>query len=56
MLKYIINAVRLRAIYNTTLKELSSLSTKELYDLGIHHSDIRSIAHEATYGKGYSNV
>ena len=35
--------------YRRTLDELNSLSTRELADLGIHHSQIRAIAYRAAY-------
>lgn len=44
-------AIAQRAIYRQTMRELNALSAKELADLGIHHSAIRSLAHEAAYGK-----
>lgn len=37
--------------YRTTLSELSNLSDRELNDLGIDRTMIRSIAHEAAYQK-----
>ena len=37
-----------RRMYRRTIQELSSLSTRELSDLGIHRSMIRQIALEAT--------
>ncbi len=37
--------------YRRTLHELSILSERELCDLGIHRSMIRSIASEAAYGR-----
>ena len=40
-----------RAIYRTTVAELNSLSGRDLADLGIHRSSIRSIAYEAAYIK-----
>ena len=39
------------AAYRTTLNELSSLSGRELADLGLNRSTIRSVAYEAAYGK-----
>ena len=36
-----------RAMYKTTIKELSALSNRELSDLGIARSGIRAIALEA---------
>lgn len=38
-----------RAVYSRTVHELSALSSRELRDLGVHRSMIRSIAHEAAY-------
>ncbi|WP_223422893.1 DUF1127 domain-containing protein [Tateyamaria pelophila] len=40
----------MRRIYNTTKAELRALSGRELADLGIHPSEISSIAWEAAYG------
>lgn len=40
-----------RKIYNTTLNELEMLSNRDLNDLGISRSSIKSIAMEAAYGK-----
>lgn len=37
-------------IFRRTLGELDNLSERELADLGINRSMIRSIAHEAAYG------
>lgn len=37
-------------VYSTTRNELNSLSDRELNDLGIHRSSIRSIAYQAAYG------
>ena len=39
-----------RKIYSTTLSELSSLSDRNLKDLGIPRSDIKRLAMEAAYG------
>ena len=38
-------------LYRQTLTELGYLSARELADLGIHRSQIHSIATEAAYGK-----
>ncbi|TRD17347.1 DUF1127 domain-containing protein [Palleronia caenipelagi] len=38
-------------IYRRTLAELSMLSDRELYDLGVHRSQIQSIAMEASHRK-----
>lgn len=35
--------------YRTTLEELQNLSDRELADLGIHRSTLRSIAYRAAY-------
>ena len=39
-----------RGTYRRTLNELSSLTTRELADLGLNRSMIRRIAHETAYG------
>lgn len=36
--------------YRKTITELSSLSTKELSDIGLSLSAIKSVAHETIYG------
>ena len=36
--------------YRKTLNELTSLSARDLADLGLHRSMLRQVAHEATYG------
>ena len=51
MLKALINAYKRNMVYRATFNDLSSLSNKELYDLGIDRSSIKSAAYEATYGK-----
>lgn len=38
-------------IYTTTLRELNSLSDRDLNDLGMSRSMIKGIAIEAAYGK-----
>ncbi|SPF78288.1 DUF1127 domain-containing protein [Pseudoprimorskyibacter insulae] len=38
-----------RRVYRTTLNELSSLSTRELADLGLHRSMLRRVAWQAAY-------
>lgn len=50
MLKSLFEAVKKRAIFNLTRRELSSLSDRELSDLGLNRSMINSIAHENAYG------
>ena len=37
------------ATFRTTLNELSSLSNRELADLGMSRSGLRSVAYEAAY-------
>lgn len=39
-----------RKVYRTTVHELSALSNRDLADLGIHRSAIKSLALEAAYG------
>ena len=38
-----------RRVYRQTLNELSALSARELADLGLNRSNIRSVAHEAAF-------
>ena len=38
-------------VYRRTMGELQALSNRDLADLGVHPSNIRSIAWEAAYGK-----
>ena len=38
-------------VYRTTVNELSTLSNKELADLGLSRSGIRSVAYNVAYGK-----
>ena len=40
-----------RKIYKTTVSELENLSGRELADLGLSRSSIKSVALEAAYGK-----
>lgn len=35
--------------YRTTVRELSALSARELADLGVHRSNIASIAYDSVY-------
>ena len=37
--------------YRNTMSELAALSTRELADLGLNRSQIRSVAYEHAYGK-----
>jgi len=39
------------SLYSTTLNELRDLSDRELADLGLARSNLRSIAYETAYGK-----
>ena len=38
-----------RKVYNTTFRELASLSDRELSDLGLNRSMIRRVAYQAAY-------
>ena len=49
--KDIVAAWRSYRVYRETLTELQALSTRELADLGLNASMLRSIALEAAYGK-----
>lgn len=49
--KYVDRAAR-RAAYRQTVRELSALSSRELADLGMHHSNIKSVALEAMNSRG----
>jgi uncharacterized protein YjiS (DUF1127 family) len=40
-----------RKLYNSTLRELDALSDRDLNDLGLSRSVIKSIAFEAAYGR-----
>ena len=44
-------ALERRRIFKQTVRELQSLSSRELADLGIHRSMITRVANEAAYGK-----
>lgn len=50
MLKAILAAYREHCLYRTTYNELSRLSNRELYDLGIDRSEIEIVARGVTYG------
>ncbi len=43
-------AVAKRRVYRQTLRELQALSARDLADLGIAPSMLRSVAYEAAYG------
>ena len=38
-----------RAVYNRTVRQLHTLSTRELADLGLNRSMIRRVAYQAAY-------
>lgn len=40
-----------RVVYRQTLRELNSLTARDLDDLGINRTMIPGLAHEAAYGK-----
>jgi uncharacterized protein YjiS (DUF1127 family) len=40
-----------RRLYRQTFSELNALSSRELADLGINRTMVKSIAYEAAYGK-----
>jgi uncharacterized protein YjiS (DUF1127 family) len=40
-----------RRSYNRTVSELQGLSDRELADLGLHHSQIQTVARESVYGQ-----
>jgi uncharacterized protein YjiS (DUF1127 family) len=44
-------ALRQRQVYLGTLRELNSLSDRDMADLGIHRAMIGEIAYEAAYGR-----
>jgi uncharacterized protein YjiS (DUF1127 family) len=44
-------ALARRSVYSQILRELNSLSDRELADLGVHAAQITDIAREAAYGK-----
>lgn len=44
------NHMARRAVYRQTLRELGELSNRELADLGLSRSNIRSVAYEAAWG------
>lgn len=51
LLARFVEAAAARKVYRTTLTELEGLSNRDLADLGINRSMIKSIAYEAAYGK-----
>lgn len=56
MLRSLIDHFRKKIAYRKTYEELSKLTSRELYDLGIDRSMISRIAYETTYGVGNSNA
>ena len=50
MLKAILSAYKEYSLYRLTYNELSRLSDRELYDLGIDRSEIEIVARGVTYG------
>lgn len=50
MLKAIIAAYKKHAVYMATYRELSRLTNRELYDIGLDRYEIESIAKESAYG------
>ena len=44
-------AVRRRAVYKQTVRELNTLTAREMTDLGIHPAMIHDVARAAAYGK-----
>jgi uncharacterized protein YjiS (DUF1127 family) len=49
--KDIVQAWGAHRVYRQTLRELQDLSPRELADLGLNRSTLRSVALEAAYGK-----
>ena len=45
------NAHERRSVYTRTLRELSSLTNRELADINLSRSQIIEVSHEAAYGK-----
>jgi uncharacterized protein YjiS (DUF1127 family) len=56
MIMQLVNYFRKQAAYRKTYKELSKLTSRELYDLGIDRSMISRIAFETTYGEERTNA
>ena len=48
-LEQFVEARKKARVYRTTLRELQNLSAREMADIGINPSNIRSIAYEAAY-------
>lgn len=46
---HVTEALARRAVFNQTVRELSSLSNRDLADLGLSRSMIKSVAYEAAY-------
>ena len=51
VMKNLMASMERRRIYNQTIRELRSLSTRELADLGLNREMITRVALEAAYGK-----
>jgi uncharacterized protein YjiS (DUF1127 family) len=49
--KDLAEAWRAHRVYRQTLRELQALSLRELNDLGLNPSTLRTVALEAAYGK-----
>ena len=47
----LVEAARKQTVYYKTLRELETLTNRELTDMGIAPASIRQIAYEAAYGK-----
>jgi uncharacterized protein YjiS (DUF1127 family) len=47
----IVEAARKRRVYHSTLRELETLTFRELSDMGIDPTSLRKIAYEAAYGE-----
>jgi uncharacterized protein YjiS (DUF1127 family) len=45
---FVLTKIRSRLVYRDTVRELDSLSDRELSDLGIGRSDIENTARQAT--------
>ncbi len=50
MLVSLFASIRNWMLYRRTVRELSVLSARQLSELGIDHSQIRSVARDAVYG------
>jgi uncharacterized protein YjiS (DUF1127 family) len=50
MIVSLLASIRSWVLYRRTVRELSELSPRQLRELGIEHTDIRRVAHDAVYG------